>query len=42
MLDRSKRKKKIIIEIDAKIIDVMIENECEDEDCDKEAEEASK
>ena len=34
-------KKKIIKEIDATIIDMMIENECEDEDCDKEAEEAS-
>lgn len=31
-------KQKIIKEIDATIIDMKIENECEDEDCDKEAE----
>ena len=35
-------KQKVVKEINSKTIEMMIENDCEDEDCDKEAEEASK
>ena len=35
-------KQKTIREMDATFIEMMIENECEDEDCDKEAEDSEK